>query len=405
MAPPRSKYLTLFVVTLAHACSAFAGLSVAPLSPFLLDSLRMSRSQVGWLLPALYLGGVVMSLPAGWLVDRLGVRMALVLGLALTGVMIGAGAMSPNLPALLVCLCVGGFGWSVLNPGSGKAIVEAFSPQQRGMAMGIKQTGLTLGGVGASLILPPIAVAVGWRDALLVAGAASLGCAVIVAIGLRAPGTPTTRAAANRPRPSDLLPFLRRPGLVVLFASGFLLSVLQAAVLSYMVLYAKESLDYSAVAAAGLLAIAQAGGTVSRLLWGFVSDWFFGGRRRPGLVINALVGAASYLALALSAVPAALAPVLAAVAGAAAFGYMGLYLALVAEVGGVRYAGLLTGVAVTFAWSGVLVGPPVFGLVLEASGTYQLPWLLLAVVAVGVAIALHRLQPLVQRTPATQPAR
>jgi sugar phosphate permease len=191
----------------------------------------------------------------------------------------------------------------------------------------------------------------------------------------------------------------------VLFASGFLLSVLQAAVLSYMVLYAKESLDYSAVAAAGLLAIAQAGGTVSRLLWGFVSDWFFGGRRRPGLVINALVGAASYLALALSAVPAALAPVLAAVAGAAAFGYMGLYLALVAEVGGVRYAGLLTGVAVTFAWSGVLVGPPVFGLVLEASGTYQLPWLLLAVVAVGVAIALHRLQPLVQRTPATQPAR
>jgi hypothetical protein len=31
--------------------------------------------------------------------------------------------------------------------------------------------------------------------------------------------------------------------------------------------------------------------------------------------------------------------------------------------------------------------------------------LLLAVVAVGVAIALHRLQPLVQRTPATQPAR
>jgi cyanate permease len=76
---------------------------------------------------------------------------------------------------------------------------------------------------------------------------------------------------------------------------------------------------------------------------------------------------------------------------------MGLYLALVAEVAGVRYAGLLTGVAVTFAWSGVLVGPPLFGLVLEASGSYDLPWGILAAVAIAVAAALHRLRPLVQR--------
>jgi cyanate permease len=50
-----------------------------------------------------------------------------------------------------------------------------------------------------------------------------------------------------------------------------------------------------------------------------------------------------------------------------------------------------------FAWSGVLVGPPLFGLVLEATGTYTAPWLLLAAIAVGVALALPRPQPLVQR--------
>jgi len=384
-------------VTLAHACSAFSGLAVAPLSPFLLEALHMSRSQVGLLLPALYLGGVVMSLPAGWLVDRLGVRLTLVLGLTLTGVMIGLAALSPTLPMLLGFLCVAGFGWSVLNPASGKAIVEAFPPRGRGMAMGIKQTGLTLGGVGASLILPPIALAVGWRDTLLVAAAASLGCAVVVGIGLRSPRVQAVAVAPDRPRLADLSQFMRRRGLLVLFVCGFLLSVVQASVLSYLVLYAKESLGYTVVAAAGLLALAQAGGTVSRLAWGFVSDRFFGGRRRPGLVINALIGAASYVAFAFSLVPAVLAPVVAAVAGAAAFGYMGLYLALVAEVGGVRYAGLLTGVAVSFAWSGVLVGPPLFGIVLEATGSYGLPWAILTAVSVAVAAALHRLRPLVQR--------
>src|SRR5256712_13429835 len=68
-----SRWAILVLVTLAHALGALAVLSVAPLSPFLLDALHLSRAQVGLLLPAVYLGGVLMSLPAGWLTDRLGV--------------------------------------------------------------------------------------------------------------------------------------------------------------------------------------------------------------------------------------------------------------------------------------------------------------------------------------------
>jgi cyanate permease len=54
-------------------------------------------------------------------------------------------------------------------------------------------------------------------------------------------------------------------------------------------------------------------------------------------------------------------------------------------------------VAVAAAWSGVLVGPPLFGLALEATGSYGPAWLMLAAVGVVVAIVLARLQPLVQR--------
>jgi MFS family permease len=91
---------------------------------------------------------------------------------------------------------------------------------------------------------------------------------------------------------------------------------------------------------------------------------------------------------------------LAIVAGAGAFGWVGLYFALVAEIGGARYAGLLTGVAVAFAWSGVLVGPPMFGLLLGATGSYAWPWLALAIIATVVAVTLPQLRPLVQREPA-----
>src|SRR5262245_32027872 len=143
-----SRRAVLVLITLAHALGALAVLSVAPLSPFLLDALHLSRAQVGLLLPAVYLGGVLMSLPAGWLTDRLGVRTALGGGQALIGALVLTAALASELVVLLACLVVAGFGFSVLNPSTGKAVVESFPPRRRGLAMGIKQTGLTLGGLG-----------------------------------------------------------------------------------------------------------------------------------------------------------------------------------------------------------------------------------------------------------------
>jgi MFS family permease len=85
------------------------------------------------------------------------------------------------------------------------------------------------------------------------------------------------------------------------------------------------------------------------------------------------------------------------VAGAGALGWVGLYFALVAEIGGSRHAGMLTGAATACSWSGTIVGPLIFGAVLAATGGYVIPWLVLSVVAAAVALTLPRLAPLVQR--------
>src|SRR5438093_13212803 len=131
-----SRWPILALVTLAHALGALTALAVAPLAPFLLESLALSRVQVGLFLPAVYLGGALMALPAGWLTDRLGVRLALGLGQLLVGVLITLAALSPNLAWLLTLLVLGGFGFSALNPATGKAVVEWFPPRDRGMAGG-----------------------------------------------------------------------------------------------------------------------------------------------------------------------------------------------------------------------------------------------------------------------------
>jgi sugar phosphate permease len=393
-----SQWSALTLVTLGHALGSFAVLGVAPLSPFLVDALHLTRVQVGLLLPAAYLGGVLMSLPSGWLTDHLGVRVTLGLGLGVIGVMVGLATLTSSLVPFLGCLVLAGFGFSVLNPATGRAIVEWFTPRQRGVAMGIKQTGLTLGGVAAALVLPPIAVAFGWRAALLTAAGVSFACGLAIALAYRPPVITGIVRSVSRPRIIELRGYLRRPGLLVVFACGFFLSIGQSSLLAYLALYVKETFALSAVVAAQLLAAAQFGGALSRLGGGFVSDRVFGGRRRPGIVGNALVAALAYGLFALgSDIPVGILVPLAVVAGAGAFGWVGLYFALVAEIGGARHAGLLTGVAVMFAWSGVLVGPPLFGLILQTTSSYTVPWLVLLSVALLVAAALPWPQPLVER--------
>lgn len=374
---------------------------MAPLAPFLVEALRLSRVEAGFFLPAAYLGGVLMSLPAGWLTDRLGVRLTLSAGLGVIAVMIALAGFAPRLDAFLVCLVLAGFGFSVLNPATGRAIIEWFPPRRRGAAMGIKQTGLTLGGVAAALVLPAVAHAAGLRRAFLVAAATSLLSALLVGFAYRDPATAAVAVvpAASPPRLRDAGAFLRRPGLLVVFGSGLALSMAQSSLLGYLALYAKETFSVSAVAAAHLLAFAQLGGTASRLAGGVVSDRYFAGRRRPGVVLTTVLGAACYVVFAFGdALPFAFVRALAFVAGVGAFGWVGLYFALVAEVGGARYAGVLTGVATMFAWSGVLVGPPLFGVLLELTQSYRAPWLALAVIAFVVALTLPRPRPLVERT-------
>jgi sugar phosphate permease len=339
-----------------------------------------------------------MALPAGWFTDRLGVRFTFALGQLVVGSMIALAAWSPDYGLLLFLLVLGGFGFSVLNPATGRAVVEWFPPRERGIAMGVKQTGLTLGGLAAALILPLIARAWSWRHALATAGLLSLASAMLVAIFYRSQPAHPSAAPVERARLSELGEFLRRPPVLVVFGCGLALSIAQSSLMAYLVLYAKDSFDVSAVRAAQFLAIAQIGGTVSRVLWGVVSDRSFGGRRRPGVVASAAIGAAAYATLALgSSLPTWLVYPLAFVAGAGAFGWVGLYFALVAEIGGPRHAGLLTGAATACSWSGTLIGPPIFGLVLEATGGYAVSWLILTTVAVAVSFTLPRLSPLVQR--------
>ncbi len=392
-APAQStRWLLLGLLTTSYGAGAFGMLGISPLSPSLVDGFSLTRLQVAFLVPSIYLGGLLFSLPAGRLADRLGVRPSFLGGLALGAAGLLAGTLSPVFPVFLVCLFVSGTGWSVVNPALGKAIMDLFPVRERGIAMGIKQMGLTLGGVASALVLPPIAVALGWRAAVATCG---LVVALPVALtwrplGALERGAPTAAPAAEpHGAGTSGWSWAHRPALLVFFASGMVLGMVQAAVLSYLPLYTIQALGFDTIGAGLLVASSQAGGAVSRLVLGAASDRWLAERRSVWLALTGALGASIFFAYAVWPVSVPLvAGALAFATGVGAYGWVGIFFVISVEVGGSRQAGLLSGVAFAAIVVGLLVGPAVFGLLLEHWDSYAVPWAAFAALSALVAVTM-----------------
>ncbi|MGH7400201.1 MAG: MFS transporter [Candidatus Rokuibacteriota bacterium] len=384
--PARWRLLT--VLTISYGAGAFGMLGISPLSPSLVEGLGLTRFQVAFLVPSIYLAGLLFSLPGGRLADRLGVRPAFLGGLAVGATGLLAAAVAPGFLSFLFCLFVAGSGWSVVNPALGKAIMDVFPVRERGIAMGVKQMGLTLGGLVSALVLPAIAATLGWRHAI---GACSVIVALPVALGWRPlaafrEGARAVHPAVGAPDAGSTWWWAGRPALVVFFAAGLVLGMVQGAVLSYLPLFTIQALGFDKIGAGLLVAASQAGGAVSRLVLGAASDRWFAAQRSLWLAFTGGLGAAIFGVYAVwPATAPVVAGLLAFAAGVGAYGWVGIFFVISAEAGGPRQAGLLSGVAFASIVLGLLIGPPIFGLLLEGFDSYAVAWAVFAVLSALVA--------------------
>ena len=399
------RWSLLVVLTCSYGLGAFGMLGVSPLSPALMQGFGLSRLDVAFIVPSVYVGGLLFSLPGGHLADQWGVRPTLLGALVMGGVGLLAAALAPHFVVFLLCLAFAGSGWSIVNPVLGKAIVDLFPITERGIAMGIKQMGLTLGGGLSALVLPAIAAHWGWRAAVAACAAGMTVPVVFAWRPLRALARPHAEAPRGRVARMDWW-WTRRPALLVLFGAGVVLGMVQSAVLAYLPIFSVQALGFTPVGAGVLIAASQIGGAVARLGLGIASDRWSSGRRPPWLVLTSALGTVIFLVYAWVPTADPLgAALLAFFAGIGAYGWVGIYFIISAEAGGATQSGLLSGVSFAAIVIGLLAGAPTFGLVLQAFDSYGASWTVFAglsgVVALVVAAfgaAIHR-----ECTPAVVP--
>ncbi len=61
-------------------------------------------------------------------------------------------------------------------------------------------------------------------------------------------------------------------------------------------------------------------------------------------------------------------------------GWLGLYFITIVELDSEKLAGIGTGLSLVFMRTGVLVSPPLFGLLADMNNIYRLSWLILSLV-------------------------
>ena len=383
----RYRWYALGVTTFTQAASSAVTSALGPLAPLLMAQFVISRGEVGLVQTAVYLSATWSALVGGRLADRVGERSVLVVSGLITGAGAIAAAFAGPFWAFLVAAFILGLGTGVQNPAGSAAVMRWFPPRRRGFAMGIRQTGVPVGGVLAATLWPWVATTWGWRATYGLAGAMAIFGTAVVVLSYFDPAREIGSGRGVRSL-GDLMTD-RRLWLLSLTYNGQI--VAQYSVTVYLVLFFHEALGFSLIVAAGLLALVNAVAIGGRIGWGLASDALFDGARRPVLlIIIALTFAGMLMAAALPAdAPLGLTIALAILLGLSAFSWTGMYGTLAIELAGSASAASAVAWVHVLGGVGSLGGAPLFGYLVDHTGSYRVAWLAVALaVLVGFLATL-----------------
>jgi MFS transporter, ACS family, hexuronate transporter len=371
----------LFCLLLAQLLVAFIGRSVGPLGVLIGEDLSLSKSQIGMLPAALFLGQALSSIPIGFVADQNGSKHLLLLISLCVGTSFIIMTFSHQFWLVLLLVVIGGLGYGAMHPVTNRGIIHWFTRTQRGFAMGIKQTGITSGSALAGLVLLPLAGIYGWRHVVAIA------CVLLIIGGMvsysfyhdsiRKTNIKTQNLSSFY---GSMLKMMRNKPLMLVSISAMGLSGSQLCLVTYIVIFCYEYLHLSLFLSGVLLVISEVCGSVGRIVWGMISDRLFNGRRV--IILMMISGIAGLSSMTLAFIPTytsfwMMIPIT-MVFGFAISGFNAIWMNVASEVVDPEYSGLSSGFSITLGSVGVITLPPIFGFIVDSFGSFTSGWIMIA---------------------------
>ena len=356
--------------------NAITWMTLPVLAPQMAPLAGVEPSTIGHLVGVMFAGALLPTLVAGAVIPLIGpVRMSqLTITLSAAGLLIAA---TGNVWALLIAALLIGAGYGPGAPLSSVVLAHHTKPEWRGLVFSVRQSGIPLGGLLAGLTLPVVALALGPREAVMVAAAVAFISALMVESVRKKLDAPLR--SANGPKLGALLRNISmrqalraHPDLPRVTYGGFAAATVQGSVFALLVTFLVDRAGLDLITAGLVFSGMHLSGFVARIAFGYVSDRFF----RPQLLLASLaaVGAATLLIMLLVAgtVTFRVVIALAAVVGATVSGWNGVMMAELVRLSPPGLVASVSASAVTCIYLGYMIGPVVTSGLVGLSGSYLL---------------------------------
>jgi MFS family permease len=385
---------TLAGISAAHWVSHFQMLTLPMLFPFLKAQLGVGYIELGFPLTVFAVVSALTQAPLGYIVDHIGARKILLLGLCLGGLALILLGLHVSYPWLIASAVLLGIANSVYHPAD-YAILSAHMDEARmGRAFSIHTFAGFLGGAVAPATVAALVTVSGGQGALIVCGAVGpLVALLLIVIGIPDAGANKHRAPGERAPQQNII----TPALIMLTLFFTLLGLCSAGIGNFGVVALMSGYGTSFSTANFALTAYLGASAVGVLLGGFLADR----TQRHGQVAAGCFAVNAAIMLVIAAVTL---PALLLTAAMTAAGFLGGVIApsrdmLVRNAAPAGAAGRAFGIVSTgFNFSGI-ASPLLFGWIMDQNAPHWVFGLSALFMAFTVLLALFT-----DRNPRATPA-
>ena len=405
----RNRFAALVTVSLLVTAAAnMAPPLVSALAVQIQDDLGIGESEIGLTVSVFFLVGAASSAVAGRTVERVGPAASLRMAAAMGGAMLVlAGVVGRSWSALLACVAAAGLANSLAQPAANLYLARRISPRRMGLALGVQKSGIPTASLLAGLAVPTIGLTIGWNWAFVLAGVLAFAVSLSVASSGDAVRATTGRTPTDRSEPHrsgahtapGAAPARARPRpdvpvrlLVAVAYSASLASMGSMALGSFFVLSSVE-IGISEASAAILLGVGSVVGIVSRLVIGASADRT---SLSPWHTLSAMYAVAGLAFVGFAAGSEAMLLAAMPFSFATSFAWPGLFHYAVVR-SNPSAPGAATGITMTGGFTGAVIGPLLFGVLVETAG-YGWAWIAIAAASGAAAVSMAVVSRLIERS-------
>lgn len=247
------------------------------LAPTILAETGMSAQDYGNVVFFFFLAYTFSNPLWGSLIDRLGLRVGMLLAVALWSAASASHALMSGFIGFAIARALLGLGEGATFPGGVRTAVESLPAHLRARGIATSWSGGTIGAIITPLMMVPIAVTYGWRAAFIVTGIFGLAWLALWATIARPPFLPATERRSSKlawPNPFEV----RFWALVFSYA---LPALAPGPILNLMPIYLSRSLGVSQAALGGIFWIPPAAWGLGYFVGGWAADKFAADNKRP----------------------------------------------------------------------------------------------------------------------------